>query len=191
MKIISGFLGGREIKIAPGVGVRPAMGRTRESLFSMLEARGFVWENSRILDLFAGGGSLGIECVSRGAARAVFVENSKEAADWLAKNIAALGIGDKCRVARADATRFLRGAPGAAFDLVFIDPPYRRDLARPVLAALARGWVAPGGYIVAELEPDLEPEDPLDTDKIADRLFGQTRLHIWKKHENSSLPGNV
>ena len=68
MRIISGRLGGRRIKTVEGEGYRPAMGKTRESLFSMLTSRGVVWEGARVLDLFAGSGSLAFEAVSRGAA---------------------------------------------------------------------------------------------------------------------------
>ena len=92
MRIISGRLGGRRIKTVEGEGYRPAMGKTRESLFSMLTSRGVVWEGARVLDLFAGSGSLAFEAVSRGAELAVLVENSAVAARCLADNIRQLGL---------------------------------------------------------------------------------------------------
>ena len=191
MKIISGFLGGREIRTVAGKGMRPAMGRTRESLFSMLEARGFVWENARVLDLFAGGGSLGLECVSRGAAEAVLGESSRPVVSGLTVSVAELGVGDKCRVVQENVIRFLRSYPPSPFNVIFIDPPYRENLARPVFKLLSGAWMAPGCFVVAELEPDADPEAPPCLEKLVARQFGQTTLSIWRKDEDSPLPGDI
>ena len=191
MRIISGALGGREIKTVAGNGMRPAMGRTREALFSMLEARGIEWENSRALDLFAGSGSLGIECLSRGAREATFVELSADAISGLATTLRTLEIAEQCRLARKDSLKFLRTEPPSLFDIIFVDPPYRRNLAKPVLESAASDWLAPGGFLVAELEPEAEAPDLADAEKLVSRSFGQTVIHIWRKNENSPLSGNV
>lgn len=191
MRIISGALGGREIKTVAGPGMRPAMGRTREALFSMLEARGIVWEDSRALDLFAGSGSLGIECLSRGSREATFVELSDDALSVLEITLRTLGIAERCRLERKDSLKFLRTDPPSLYDIIFVDPPYRRNLALPVLERAARDWLAPGGFLVAELEPGAEPPDLAGAEKIVSRSFGQTFLHIWRKNEKSSLSGDV
>ena len=87
MRIISGRLGGRTLKTVEGEGYRPAMSKTREALFSMLAARGLVWSTARVLDLFAGSGSLAFEAISRGAPHALLVENSVQAMRCLQANV--------------------------------------------------------------------------------------------------------
>ena len=153
MRIISGRLGGRRIKTVEGEGYRPAMGKTRESLFSMLTSRGVVWEGARVLDLFAGSGSLAFEAVSRGAELAVLVENSAVAARCLADNIRQLGVEDCVRLIRDDVRKTLNNTPMGCFDLVFLDPPYRKNLLNATLQGLLkRNWLAPGALICAEIE---------------------------------------
>ena len=155
MRIISGRLGGRRIKTVEGEGYRPAMGKTRESLFSMLTSRGVVWEGARVLDLFAGSGSLAFEAVSRGAELAVLVENSAVAARCLADNIRQLGVEDCVRLIRDDVRKTLNNTPMGCFDLVFLDPPYRKNLLNSTLQGLLkRNWLAPGALICAEIEKD-------------------------------------
>ncbi len=167
------------------------MARTRKSLFSILESRGLVWDGCRVLDLFAGSGSLAYEALSRGAARAELVENSLRQCQLLAQNTVALDLAGRAVVVNQDVKRYLRKPPPAPFNLVFIDPPYRRNLAQSALELLiGRQWLAPGAFVAAELEKGaafaaagLQPE--------ADRLFGQTHLHIWKYNENSPVSGNL
>ena len=155
MRIISGRLGGRRIRTVEGEGYRPAMGKTRESLFSMLTSRGVVWEGARVLDLFAGSGSLAFEAVSRGAALAVLVENSAAAARCLADNIRQLGVEDCVRLIRDDVRKTLNNTPLGCFDLVFLDPPYRKNLLNATLQGLLRrNWLAPGALVCAEIEKD-------------------------------------
>ena len=141
MRIISGRLGGRRIKTVEGEGYRPAMGKTRESLFSMLTSRGVVWEGARVLDLFAGSGSLAFEAVSRGAELAVLVENSAVAARCLADNIRQLGVEDCVRLTRDDVRKTLNNTPMGCFDLVFLDPTARTCSTPPCRACSnVTGW---------------------------------------------------
>lgn len=190
MRIIAGSLGGRAIRSVPGSAARPAMARVRESLFSMLEARGINWDGLAVLDLFAGTGSLAYEALSRGAARAVMVENSAPLCRMLARNNDELGLAGRAYVARRDAGRHLRQEPPSPYGLVFLDPPYRRGLAAGALAALtSRGWLAPGAFVAAELETGLAFAAPPELKPAANRLFGQTHLHVWK-YENSPLSGD-
>ncbi|MDR2055733.1 MAG: 16S rRNA (guanine(966)-N(2))-methyltransferase RsmD [Desulfovibrio sp.] len=180
MRIIAGELGGRPLKSARGEGLRPAMGRTREALFSMLAARGIDWPGSRVLDVFAGSGSLAFEAVSRGAPSAVLVENADNAVRRLRENIAALGIQDRARVVRGEALRFLRRAPITPVDLVFLDPPYGKNLIAPSLALLMPR-LAPGAFVAAELEKEADPGAPDDLELAAERFFGRTRLCLWRR----------
>lgn len=180
MRVISGSAGGRSLKTLVAPGLRPAMARTREALFSMLEAHGLLWEGCKVLDLYAGSGSLALECVSRGAALAWLVDNSREACACIRANIEALGMSDKCRLFDMDVLRFLRSQSGEVFNLAFIDPPYRRNLASSTLALLARGhWLAPGAFIACEAEKNLVLDTPEGLSLLTTRNFGQTTLHIW------------
>lgn len=186
MRIISGVFRGRILKTAEGPGYRPAMSRVRESLFSMLESRGVVWAQSTVLDLFAGTGSLAFEALSRGAQSVTHVENSKVAVACLRENAVLLGLDEgSCRVVGEEVAKFLGKGPHNPFDVVFIDPPYGKKLLEPTLRALLRkGWVKVGGIVSAEVEA----RAVLDAERVheelellADRVFGQTRIMIWKK----------
>lgn len=129
----------------------------------MLAARGAPLAGAAVLDLFAGTGSLGIEALSRGAARAVFVEAAGPSLAALARNLERLGLSrERAAIRRGDALRWLPrlAAEGARFDLVFVDPPYGQGLAAAAVERLAAlGLVASGGLVVAEhAEADPMPE---------------------------------
>ncbi len=124
MRVIAGHLGGRRLGAPPGRTTRPTSDRVREALFSMLGGL----DGLAVLDLFAGSGALGIEALSRGARRAVFVERDAGALAALRANLAALGLEEqRAQVRAGDALRALRAAAARAetYDLVFLDPPYR------------------------------------------------------------------
>ncbi len=118
MRIISGKAGRRHIRV-PGSVARPSTDRLREALFSILGDR---VDGARVLDLFAGSGALGLECLSRGAASCVFVDDSREAQQVIKKNLNDLSLAGG-RVAGGDVFRMLKGDRGK-YDLIFADPPY-------------------------------------------------------------------
>lgn len=182
MRIIGGRYGGRHIKVAEAVGLRPATGRVREALFSMLAARGLVFAGARVLDLFAGSGGVGIEALSRGAAVALFVERQTAVARVLRENLAFLNIAaGQARVVQGDVAKVLPRLAGQTFDLTAIDPPYGQGLAAPTLEALVTtGLVAPDGLVVAEVEAGLELAAPAGLDCLANRTYGQTRILLWR-----------
>lgn len=183
MRIISGSLRGREIRAPKGDETRPAMARTRASLFSMLEARALDWPRTRVLDLFAGAGSLAFEALSRGANCAILVDNSPNLGPVMAVNIARLDLVDRCSFLKDDCLRFLRRPPLQPFNLVFVDPPYRRDYASPILKRLVENdWLAPGAYVAAELEKGAKIVVPNALLPETERPFGQTVVKIWKKN---------
>lgn len=141
MRVIAGEAKGRQLVVPKGGGTRSATDRIRETLFAILEPR---LEGTDVLDLFAGAGTLGIEALSRGAARATFVEQGTGALAALRKNLEVTGFTARSTVVRADVLRFLDG-PVAA-DIAFCDPPFADvDAHSAALAKLA----APGRLVVA------------------------------------------
>jgi 16S rRNA (guanine(966)-N(2))-methyltransferase RsmD len=147
MRVITGSARGRRLQELPGMETRPTTGRVKEGLFSALQ---FEIGGRRVLDLFAGTGQLGIEALSRGAARAVFVDCRKDAVAVIRENLKCTGLSDFAQVVSGDAMDYLRTVR-EKFDLVFLDPPYAAGLLEPALDALA-GFdiLAPYGIIVAE-----------------------------------------
>lgn len=178
MRIVGGSL--RGLRLAdPGAGdeaarLRPTADRVREAMFNILGGGRFgdPVAGAVVLDLFAGTGALGLEALSRGAARATFVDDGKVAGRLLARNIALARIGpDRAAVLAADATR-LPPAAGPPATLVFLDPPYGRGLGGVALAsARAGGWIAPGALILwEENAPQPAPPgfDPADLQRWGD-----------------------
>jgi len=171
MRVIAGFAKGRRLLAPRGEGTRPMMDRAREGLFSSL---GEKVAGTRVLDLYAGSGSLGLEALSRGAAEAVFVERSRAALAALRANLAAVGLGGQ--VVAADVGAYLQRATGP-FDLVFVDPPYALPLAsvESILGGLA-GLLAAGGTVVLHRRAG-EGLGPLPGLAVIDRRrYGDTEI---------------
>ena len=184
MRIISGALKGRELKTSVGPGYRPAMSKVRAAIFSMLEARGVVWPGARVLDIFAGSGSLGFEALSRGAPFVCFVEMDKKAARVIRENAEKFGLdAGRYAVHAKDARTFLSSRDMDPFDVIFIDPPYRENfLASSLTAVLRKNWLREGGVINAEVERGIKFDPEVDFPPlacIADREYGQTRVVLW------------
>lgn len=182
MRIIAGkWRGTRLAALGKGdevVRLRPTPDRVRESLFSMLAHRDAI-VGKRVLDLFAGTGALGLEALSRGADHAVFVESGRVGQRLIAANIAKLNAGACARLLTADATK-LRQASGDPFDLVFLDPPYGKDLGqRALAAAYAGGWIADDALIV--WEESAEMAAPPGFNREETRRSGDTFLTILSK----------
>ncbi|MBB04776.1 MAG: 16S rRNA (guanine(966)-N(2))-methyltransferase RsmD [Pseudooceanicola sp.] len=164
MRIIGGAFRGRKLtglgKGDAGAHLRPTTDRVRESLFNLLLGGRFgdPVEGAQVLDLFAGTGALGLEALSRGAAQASFVDDGRVAQKLLAGNIATLGVRERTRVMQCSALRLPQAEEAA--DLIFLDPPYGRDLGiKGLTSALAMGWIAPGALIVWEEQGPQEAPD--------------------------------
>ena len=182
MRIVGGRLKGRVLRAPASRDIRPTSERLRESIFDILEHRfaGSV-EDARVVDLFAGSGGLGIEALSRGAQSVLFVDNGSEARALLRANVEALALGGVTRIWRADAAKLGDAPTSAPFTLAFLDPPYGRNLAPPALAALAReGWLSPGALVVVEEEAGAEIEPVAGLALEDDRVYGDTRLRIYR-----------
>ena len=161
--------------------LRPTTDRVRESLFNFLEHGGFgdPVEEARVLDLFAGTGALGLEALSRGAAHATFVENGRVGARLIQENIAKLRVEQQADLIRRDATR-LTARAGEGATLVFLDPPYGKNLGASALRGAERGgWIAQGAVIV--WEENSAQEAPEGFERLDARRFGETWITVLRK----------
>jgi 16S rRNA (guanine966-N2)-methyltransferase len=176
LRIIAGRHRGRRLRFPAGVDIRPTPDRVRETLFNWLQPR---IDGSRVLDLFAGSGALGLEALSRGAAQVVFVERDRRAAaaieavlhEWNQMN---------ARVVRADALEWLVAANAASpFDIVFLDPPYDAELLTPASIALA-GRLAPEARVYVERRVR-EPLPPLPSgwNELRAGRAGEVGYHLF------------
>lgn len=180
MRIIAGKFKGRTLATPSSQAVRPTSDRLRESIFNILtHAHDDVIEGARVLDLFAGTGALGIEALSRGAAHALFVDDSTEGRGLLRENIERLGLGGVTKVFRRDATKLGPCHPHAPFSLVFCDPPYRKGLGEQALAAArAGGWLLPDALIVFEEAAEAAVTLPEGFEEVDRRAYGDTQIII-------------
>ena len=189
MRIIGGRFRGKRLA-APGVAgggaahLRPTSDRVRESLFNLLAHGGYgdppPPEGRRVLDLFAGTGALGLEALSRGAARAVFIDDLPAARALIRANAETLGITGEIKIWRRDATR-LGPCRGEPFGLIFADPPYGSGLGGKALASAQEGgWIAPDAIIVLEhaTAEDAPVADWLTT--VDARRYGETAITIFR-----------
>lgn len=215
MRIVAGELGGRVLHAPHGDATRPTSEKVREALFSIL---GPPSPGDRVLDLFAGAGGLGLEAISRGAAHATFVDSARPALEALRANIRALGVAARSTVVAGDATRLvtsLRPPPLAASaasetphtssaspgDLareapapprwrwIFIDPPYRSDLAVRAAAAIPADVMSDDTAVVIEHDRRNAPPEQLGSLLRTDqRRYGDTFLSIYRPHATHPDP---
>ena len=184
MRVITGTARGRRLLELEGLETRPTTDRVKEGVFSALQ---FDIEGRRVLDLFAGTGQMGIECLSRGAASAVFVDRRKDAFALVKKNLALTNLQDRARVVNGDALEFLSGTR-EAFDLVFLDPPYASGLLERALERLtAPGFdiLAPYGIIVAEHPAEKAlPAPPPPCRRLRTYRYGKIAVTLFRREGN-------
>lgn len=163
MRVIAGEFAGRKLVAPEGMTTRPTTDKVRQALFNSLTSMGVV-EGAVVADLFAGSGALGIEALSRGAERCIFVERDRAALTALRQNIAALGIDDRCTVTASDVMAWVPAMRNV--DIAFIDPPYAFD-----------GWAALLEMVEVELAI-AEADDPVDApdgwEQLRSRRYGRT-----------------
>jgi len=173
--VVAGRYGGRRLTAPAGQGTRPTADRVREALFAALGPL----DDLAVLDLFAGSGALGIESLSRAAAAVTFVDSAPRAVAAVRANVHALGAADAAEVRRQDARAFLRNAraQGRQYDLVFLDPPYRRAAALVrELSSLLPPVLAPRARVVSESDRRAPLELAL---RLTDeRRYGDTLIRI-------------
>ena len=179
MRIVAGEWRRRQLRAPPGEGTRPTADRTRETLFSMLASRLGSFEGLAVADLFAGSGALGLEALSRGAERCLFVENDATALRALRGNIAALRAQQRCEVIAGSVLTL--GPAKAAADLVVLDPPYHSGAGAVALDRLARlGWIGEATWVALETAKD-EPVNVKALDIEAERSVGAARLTLLRR----------
>ena len=178
MRIISGQWRGRPLVAPKGELTRPTADRTRETLFSMLVSRLGSFEGLRVADLYAGSGALAFEALSRGAERAVLIENDRAALNTIETNAAKLGATAAIEVRAMSAARLPRQAP---FDLVFADPPYGAGTGTKVAKAVAEAeWLNPGGWLAIETAKGDPVEAPPGLTIEATRNVGRAHLTLLR-----------
>ena len=181
MRIIAGDWRGRKLVAPQGDTTRPTADRTRETLFSMLVSRLGSFDGLSVADLFAGSGALGLEALSRGAARCTFVEQDAAALKALKANVAALEAGTRADV-RASSVLSL-GPAKEPLDLLLLDPPYNSGAGAVALDKLQRlGWIGPATWISLETAVNEEPEVK-GLEAVADRKVGKARLTLLRMRD--------
>lgn len=157
VRIIGGSLRGSKLTIPALAGLRPTPQRLRETLFNWLMP---VIDGARVLDLFAGSGALGIEAISRGAARALLIERDRVQAARITADLQRLHV-ENAEARCADALEFLANTPGQPFDIVFLDPPFEHELWTRAAEFLdGRGWLSAGTYVYIESPSEVVPALP-------------------------------
>ncbi|KQZ97566.1 16S rRNA (guanine(966)-N(2))-methyltransferase RsmD [Rhizobium sp. Root564] len=182
MRIVGGEFRGRSLAAPKSNAIRPTIDRTRESLFNILShAYPESLDGTRILDVFAGTGAVGLEALSRGCRVALFVENGVEGRGLLWENIDALGLHGRARILRRDATKLGGVNNIEPFDLLFADPPYGQALGEKAFqAAHLGGWLVPGALSILEEQGDVAVMvDPVFK-PLESRTFGDTKMHFYR-----------
>lgn len=187
MRVISGSARGRTLKAVPGMGTRPTTDKVKEAIFSMI---GPYFDGGAVLDLFAGTGGLGIEALSRGMDKAVFIDKEFKSIETVRQNLKAAGFEAKAEVYKNDAERALKALAKreAAFDLVFLDPPYRLKNGDALMMQMDElQLLAPQAKIMLEYESSyVYPEQFgafLQTRKAE---YGETAVSIYTYDSDSS-----
>jgi len=177
MRVIAGEVRGRTLVAPEGRTVRPTSDRVREAVFNSLYSLGGV-EGATVVDLFAGCGALGIEALSRGADRAVFVETDRDALAAIETNLGTLGLDDRAEVVALDVWRWLE--QGRAVDLAFADPPYEFEHWDELLASVD------AARVVAESDCVVEPTGRWRLDRS--KAYGATVVSILSRVEEPGEP---
>ena len=185
MRIIAGKHKGRNIRAVENHPFRPTTSRTREAIFSILASGRFlteegdsILEGATIMDLYCGTGSLGLEALSRGAAKVVAIDIEQESINMVKENARSFQEQDNVITIRSDACALPKAKISA--DIVFMDPPYDKNLILPSLESLKKqNWLKNGAVIVAELDKSHNLEDCDDSFQIIDhRIYGKTQIYI-------------
>ena len=172
MRIITGLKKGQKLQTLEGFSVRPTGERTKEAVFSIIQ---FDIEGRIFLDLFAGSGQMGIEAVSRGADNAVFIDNNPSCIKVIKNNLKKVNLLDKCEVYNIDYNIFLKSNT-QTFDIVYIDPPYNKNISQDAVFKIAP-FMNKWGIIICEINKDEPFED----------FYGEFKLYKTYKYGKSKI----
>jgi 16S rRNA (guanine966-N2)-methyltransferase len=173
VRIITGKYGGRTLVPVPDLSIRPAMDRVKSTIFNMLQNR-LALAGATVLDLFAGSGSLGLECISRGAGRCVFVDSEEQALDIIRRNAVLLGCADQCDLVLDDAASYIQVAR-QKFDLCFADPPYAFEATAQLPAMIGTAGILTGeAYLIIEHTRKVRFDLLQGFSSVARKEFGAT-----------------
>lgn len=179
MRVITGTARGIRLETLEGLDVRPTGEKVKEAVFSMIQ---FDIEGRNVLDLFAGSGALGIECLSRGAKAATFVDKNPEAVKVIRENLAKTGLFQHSSVAAGDFEEFLNHTK-TVFDIVLADPPYSKGLVDKALPLIVP-HMSDNGIIICEVARiDSLPEKVGSFELIRKNNYGKTSIGIYKKSD--------
>ncbi len=184
IRVIAGTAKGRKLKLVPGDSTRPIMDKVKEALFNII---GREIYGATFLDLFAGTGSVGIEALSRGASKAVFVDLERTAIQTIQDNLRATKFTEKAIVNRADALKVVSQAPSERYDFVYIAPPQYKNLWLDVMKALDANekWINDDTQYIIQIDPKEETDVEFKHLKATDqRRYGNTLLWFFAKKDN-------
>ena len=177
MRIISGELKGRLIKVPDSKFIRPTTDRVRETFFNLLNNR-LSFDNISVLDLYSGSGSLGLECLSRGAASVDFVEKNFAIYKNLQENIRSLNLGEKSSVHKMEAVKFTALTKHTQYDLILADPPFfKDDIYKVVENILTNRYLADDSYLFIERSIQTKEKDINNLKSEPFKIIGDTCLY--------------
>ncbi len=185
IRVISGSARGRRLKRVSGMGTRPISDRVKEALFNII---GIDIREAALLDLFGGTGSVGIEALSRGAARVVFLDTRRQAIETMRANLALTGFTDRSEVLQRDSLAYLDHSPCQGFDYIYIAPPQSQGLWATALQRVDNvlGWLNADGWVITQIHPVEFSEMALSQLVLFDRRrYGNTMLCFFSvPHRN-------
>ncbi len=193
MRVIGGQERGRKFAAPRGKDTRPATARVRASIFSRLASRNAI-AAARVLDVFAGSGSFGLEALSRGAGHVVFVDRARAAAAAIARNLSQLRMTDRARIIVADFRRALAelAQNGECFGIVFVDPPFGADSTAEVLALIADlGLLAPNGLLITRQFHRTPAPVEAALECINFVKIGDHRIALYRRFQSSDASANA
>ncbi|WP_409253592.1 16S rRNA (guanine(966)-N(2))-methyltransferase RsmD [Bacillus sp. SCS-153A] len=183
MRVISGECKGRPLKAVPGSGTRPTTDKVKEAIFNII---GPYFDSGTGLDLFAGSGGLGIEALSRGLDKVIFVDKDFKAIQTVKSNLSSCGYNEKSEVYRNDAGRALKAVikRELTFHYIFLDPPYKKQKLQELLEEIEENdLLFESGYVVCEHSSDIIlPEDIGSLRTIRTESYGIIGITIFQKH---------
>jgi 16S rRNA (guanine966-N2)-methyltransferase len=187
IRVIAGSAKGRKLKMVPGDSTRPVMDRVKEALFNIL---GIAIRDSTFLDLFAGTGSVGIEALSRGAGRVVFIDNDRVAIRTIHENLAITRLADRAEVLRTSAFTYLQRPNPEPFEYIYVAPPQYKGWWKEVLLTIDRNadHLHADGVVIVQIDPAEREDVTLEVLRPFDeRTYGKTLLWFLERPADEDI----